>query len=148
MGAGLIHLGIAAGSAPVLLALFAGIGALEVLWSVVALSRPAPAPAASLAGAVLLVVAQLAVLLSGSHDHEAAEPSAAGVAVPLGTILGALLLDLALAALLALRLRRGSPTGVVAAIPFLLGTAAGAGAVALITATSLAGSSLGGQHLH
>lgn len=153
IGAGLIHLGISAGSAPLQLVLFAVAGAAEAGWGVVALARAAPRPAAALAAAAVLVVAQLAVLLGGAHDHGAAADAAASTtaspAVPLGALIGAMLLDLAVAALLAVRLRRGSGAEVDAGpARFLLGAAAGAAAVAVVTASSLAGTALGGHHVH
>ena len=148
IGAGLIHLGIAAGSPPLQLALFALVGAAEALWGVVALARTPPRPTGTLAAAVVVVVAQLAVLLGGAHDHGVAAPSTGSSAVPPGAMIGAMLLDLVLAVMLAVRMRRGSRDADAGAVRFLLGAAIGASAVAVVTATSLAGTALGGHHLH
>lgn len=150
IGAGLIHLGMAAGAAPLQLVLFALAGAAEAGWGVIALSRPVPRPTLSLAAAVVLVAGQIAVLLSGSHAHDAAATVTPGSpAVPLGPMLGGMLLDLVVTALLAVRLRRGSAVDLDrGAVRFLIGAGVGAAAVAVVTATSLAGTAVGGHHLH
>lgn len=156
VGAGLIHLGIAAGSSPLVLIAFALVGAVEAGWGVAALARtPAPRTRLALGGAVLLVAGWvLLLLLDGAHRHGPdARADAAGAsapALPLGAVSGAGLLDLVLAVLLAVALRRGSGAAEREPGPwrFLLGTAAGAGLVAVITASSLASTAIGGQHVH
>ena len=74
IGAGLIHLGSAAGTGPAVLVPLVLIGVAELLWGVVALSRavpPAPKAAAIAAGGILLVTV-VAILLPPSADRHGA----------------------------------------------------------------------------
>lgn len=147
LGAGLIHLGIAAGSAAPLLAVLVVVGAAECGWGVAALAgdRP-PLPGRALPAVALVVAAQVVVLLTGGHAHTR---GAAASGWPYGAIAGAAALDLAVAVLLALRLRRGSGRRREAgALRFLLATAAAAGLVAVVVTSSLAATVVGGGHVH
>ncbi|MFD1720538.1 hypothetical protein [Amnibacterium endophyticum] len=157
IGAGLVHLGIAAGSDPLALVLLTAAGAAEVLWGIVDLARPeASRGAAALGVLALLVGAQVVLLVAVGHAHATGAVTAAPVAPaapvrsvlpPAGATAGAAVLDLIATAALALRLRRGSGAEPGPA-RFLVGTAAAALVVAAIAATSLAGTAVGAGHVH
>lgn len=122
------------------------VGAAEAGWGVAALARQAtPAPRAGLAGAVLLTGAFIAVLLLLAAHHHG---EGAASVLPVGALAGAAGLDLAVAVLLAFGLRWGSGRPEGRPGPYLLGTAIAATAVAVVTATSLAGTTIGAGHVH
>ena len=153
MGAGLIHLGVAAGSDPLVLAALVLVGAAEAGWGVAALARPAvPILRAALIVAVLLVAGWIAVLLTsgGGHQHGAVGAASGTAELPVGAMSGAAALDLLLALVLAVAHRRGTAGLAEEGGPwrFLVMTAAGAGLVAVAVSTSLAGVFTGGAHLH
>lgn len=150
LGAGLVHLAVAAGAAPLQAALLVLIGAAEVVWGVTALARETvPVPRVALAGAALTVVAWVAVLLlgAGSMAHMAGmgDTSTAGSGLPALSMLGAAVLDLACAAALAVVIRRGRPrtTKQPGVWSYLGGVVAGAAIVAGITSASLGGTPVG-----
>ncbi len=148
LGAGLVHLAVAAGSAPGALALLVLVGAAEVAWGVTALARErVPLPRIALAGAVAAVVGVAAVLVlrAGAMSHMATMTPAGTVAgVPAVPMLGAALLELGCAAALAVVVRRGRREsrrpGVWA---YLGGVVAGAAVVAGITSASLGATPVG-----
>jgi hypothetical protein len=167
LGAGMVHLAVAAGSAPVLLALFVGIGVAELAWGVSALAKPdLLRPGLAIYGALLPIAVWLALLLGGSGSMSGMSgmttqqmPSMAPV-LPAGAMLGATALDLVLAVGLALVLRRAAPRAAgerheqvgpseePAAQQerpwrFLIGVLAGAAVVAVVTANSLAATPVG-----
>jgi hypothetical protein len=162
MGAGLIHLAVAAAAPPALLATFAGLGAAEVAWGIAALARwTVPLPRTALAGAMLPTLVWVGLLLAGagsSHGdghaaglHPMAAGSTLGTDLPVGPMLGATLLDLALAVVVALRLRRGRPEergaepGVWA---YLGGVVGGAGVIFALTSAALGGTAIGASAMH
>jgi hypothetical protein len=145
IGAGLIHLGSAAGTTPSVLIPLVLIGVVELLWGVLALSRtapPAPKAAAGAVGAVLLLTV-VALLLPPSAMRHGAEVD---LGVPAGAFGGAGALDLVVGVLLALHLR-GVRTGTEEPRPlrFLLAAAVAAAVVAVVTTQSLAATSVGGS---
>jgi hypothetical protein len=149
LGAGLVHLGVAAGAPPVQTALLALLGIAEGGWGVTALARETvPVPRAALAGAAVAVAGWVAVLFAGagSMSHMAGMGGAgSGIALTPLPMLGAAVLDLACAAGLAVVLRRGRsaagrPPGVWT---YLGGVVAGAAVVAGITSASLGGTAIG-----
>lgn len=96
LGAGLIHLALAVDATPWLAALLAVTGGVEFLWGVLAVSRPGvPLPRAAIAGA-LVPPAGWVVLLVLAVESPRPLPMLAATA-----------LDLAVAVLLAVGLRRG-----------------------------------------
>lgn len=145
LGAGLIHLGSAAGTTPLVLIPLALIGAAEVVWGVATLARPTPlrpVAAAAGVGAVLLLTA-VALLLPPSAARYGESVS---FGVPAAAFGGAGLLDLGVGVLLAMHLAR--PTREVRAegpLPFLGATGAAATAVAFVVIRSLAETSAGGS---
>lgn len=142
LGAGIIHLGIAAGSPVLLLIPLVLVGVTELVWGVAALARPTPPlPMPSLIAAAAVVGLWVVSLLVPAADHRAAMTTP----LPEGAMTGAGLLDLALTVLLAVHLRRGRPAaGESSAALFLIPAAAAAVIVATITITSLTGTSVGG----
>lgn len=160
LGAGLIHLAVAAGAPPLLLAAFAALGAAEVAWGVAALARrTVPGPRTALAAATLptllwvgLLLADAGAVHGAAHAagvHRSGGPEAA--ALPVGPMLAGSLLDLAVAAVLAVRLRRAGPDvpspepGVWA---YLAGVLGGAGAIFAITSVALGGTAVGQSAMH
>jgi hypothetical protein len=155
LGAGLIHLAVAAGAPPGLLAAFAALGAVEAAWGVVALSRwTVPLPRASVAGAVLPTLLWVVLLLAGAEvEHGAAHGvahAAAGMpgasVLPVGPLLAASLLDLGIAAVLAVRLRRGReerPGREPGVWAYLGGVLGGAGVIFALTSAALGGTAVG-----
>jgi hypothetical protein len=144
IGAGLIHLGSAAGTGPAVLVPLALLGALEVLWGVAALARPTPpAPRAGAVGVgVALVLTVVALLLPPSAARHGATVA---FGVPPAAFGGAGALDLAVGVLLAIHLGRGRPdAGESRPLRFLLAAAAAAALVAVVTTQSLAATSVGG----
>lgn len=142
LGAGIIHLGIAAGSPALLLIPLVLIGATELLWGVAALARPTlPLPMPALVVAAAVVGLWVVSLLVAAADHHAAMTAP----LPEGAMAGAGLLDLAVSVIIAVQLRRGPRTaGEPSPSAFLIPAAAAAAIVALITISSLAGTSVGG----
>ena len=144
IGAGLIHLGSAAGTTPAVLIPLALLGGMEVLWGVAALAGPVPpaARAASIgAGAALLLTVVALLLPPAAHRHG----SVVSFGVPAGAFAGAGALDLVVGVLLAVHLLRGPVRpGESRPLPFLLAAGVAAAAVAIVTTQSLAGTSLGG----
>ena len=144
VGAGLIHLGSAPGTPPVVLGVLVLVGGTELLWGVAALGRPAP-PAPYPAAGALLLVALLTV--EALLLPPAAARTGAGVTFGLstGALLGAGALDLVLGGLLAQHLLRGRREAATQRpIPFLLSAGAAAAVVAFVATQSLAGTSVGG----
>lgn len=98
LGAGLVHLALAVGSVPWLATGLAVAGGVEFLWGVLAVSRPGvPLPRAAIVGALVPPAAWILLLLFGAEGPR-----------PL-PMLAATALDLAVAGMLAVGLRR-SPT--------------------------------------
>src|SRR3954452_14232196 len=107
LGAGLIHLAVAAGAPPALLAAFAVLGAAEVAWGATALARrTVPVPRSALAGAMVPTLVWVGLLFAGADSaHGAAHASgvhpvgtvALAATLPVGPMLAGSLLDLALA---------------------------------------------------
>lgn len=148
IGAGLIHLGSAAGTAPAVLAPLALLGTAEVLWGVAALALPSlPVPRGAAVGVgAALVLATVALLLPESAARHGAEVD---FGVPAAAFAGAAALDLVVGVLLAIRLARPAATGEPGAVRFLLAAAGAAAVVAVITTQSLAATSVGGSmHMH
>lgn len=99
LGAGLLHLALAVGSAPWLATGLAVVGGVEFLGGVLAVSRPGvPFPRAAIVGALVPPAAWIVLLLLGS-DGPRALPMLAATA-----------LDLAVAVMLAIGLRRAATT--------------------------------------
>src|SRR3954454_12606569 len=74
LGAGLIHLAVAAGAPPALLAAFAALGAAEVAWGAAALARwGVPVPRTALVAAMLPTLAWVGLLLAGAGGAHGAE---------------------------------------------------------------------------
>ena len=148
LGAGCIHLAVAAGAPFAVLLGFSVLGTAELAWAVAALARPAiPLPRIAFAVAVTAVALEVAVLLlpaAGAH-HGAGHHLGAAAPVPGLPMLGAALLDLAVAAVLAGGLRRRrEPTEAFPPVwGYLAGVAAGAGVVAALTSASLGGTAVG-----
>lgn len=148
LGAGLVHLAVAAGSAPAALALLAVIGAVEVAWGVTALAReqvPVPRAALAAATAAVIGVAAVLVLRAGAMSHMTAMTTAGTVeGVPAVPMLGAALLEVGCAAALAVVVRRGrTPSRRPGVWTYLGGVAAGAAVVAGITSASLGATPVG-----
>jgi hypothetical protein len=150
IGAGLVHLGVAAGAPVPTLLVYSGLGAVEVGWGVAALARETvPLPRAGLGGAALALVVELVSLLApASAEHSGMHMGAGAVGagtLPAASLLGAAVLDLAVAAALAVVLRRGrrEPGAFPPAWLYLVGVAAGAAVVAAITTTSLGAAPVG-----
>jgi hypothetical protein len=162
MGAGLIHLAIAAGAQPVLLLALAALGAAELAWGITALARSTvPLPRMALAGAMLPTVLWVGLLLAGAGNaHEAAHVAglhtasaapALGTDLPVGSMLAGSVLDLAVAAVLAVRLRRArpdSPGREPGVWTYLGGVVAGAGVVFALTSAALGGTAIGQSAMH
>jgi hypothetical protein len=149
IGAGLIHLGSAAGAGtPVVVPLLV-FGIAEVLWGVAALSRPIPPVASSAAAAVgsVLLLTVVALLLPPSAARHG---SVVVLGVPPSAVGGAGALDLVVGVVLAIHLGRGRPLpGETRNSRFLLAAAAAAAVVAVVTTESLSGTSVGGpMHMH
>jgi hypothetical protein len=145
IGAGLIHLAASVGAAPIALTPLFFAGVAEVLWGVLALSRPVPPHAvqATVGTAVVLVGTVVALLLPPAAARHGS-PIALGVAP--GAFAGAGALDLALGVLLAAHLGRSS--GVRAdprPLRFVLEAGAAAAVVAILVTQSLAATSVGGS---
>ncbi|MDH2443665.1 hypothetical protein QDR37_06885 [Amnibacterium sp. CER49] len=150
IGAGLVHLGVAAGAPIPTLLVYTLLGAAEVVWGVAALARETlPLPRAALGGAALALVVELVSLLapaSAEHGgmHMSGGPMGAA-ALPTASLLGAAVLDLAVAAGLAVVVRRGrrSPSAFPPAWLYLAGVVVGAAIVAAITTSSLGAAPVG-----
>jgi hypothetical protein len=144
IGAGLIHLGSAAGAPVPTLVPLVIVGIAELLWGVVALSRPvppAPRAAAAAAGVVLLLTA-VALLLPASAARHGGHID---LGVPAAALGGAGALVLAVGVLIALHLGGlvRSP-GESRPVRFLLAAGGAAAVVAVVTTQSLAATSVGG----
>ena len=158
LGAGLIHLAVAAAAAPVLLVAFAALGAAEVAWGVAALAGwTVPLPRTALAVAMLPTIVWVGLLLAGTgsmHEHvtgQHAATSVLGGGLPVGSMLAGSVLDLAVAAVLALRLRRGrpeSPGREPGVWTYLGGVVAGSGVVFALTSAALGGTAVGQSAMH
>ena len=147
LGAGLIHLAVAASSPPALLALFVLIGAAEVAWGVAALARPRlPLPRIATAGALLPVAIWFVTLLSTPMPMPMPASSTMSMApvLPAGAMLGAGLFDLLIVSGIALEGRAGEPRSAHSPWRFVLGVLVGAAVVAVVTANSLAATPTGG----
>lgn len=162
LGAGMVHLGVAATAPPALLALFILFGLLELAWGVAALAgRTLPLPRLGLAIVLLPPVTWVAVTVATGAmaagtvngaivgSAHGAVHTASGISVlPSLPLLLASVLDLVPAAVIAVRLRRGAwepdaDGGMPGALPYLLGVMAGGGVVAVLTSTALGGTALG-----
>ena len=155
IGAGLIHLAVAAGAPAALLATFAVLGAAEVAWGIAALARgTVPLPRMALAGALLPIVVWVGLLLaSAGSEHGAGHDGGTqdmhdslGSSLPVGPMLAASLLDLGLAAVLAIRLRRGGPERASAepgVWAYLGGVVGGAAVIFVLTSAALGGTAVG-----
>ncbi|MGN6445046.1 hypothetical protein [Amnibacterium sp.] len=144
IGAGLIHLGSAAGTAPAVLVPLALLGAAEVLWGVGALARPEPPfpRAAAVAVAVAVVLGSVGLLLPAAAARHG---GMVDLGVPGGAFGGAGALDLVLAVLLAIRLVPGRPEAAEPRpVRFLIAAGLAAAVVAIVTTESLAATSVGG----
>jgi hypothetical protein len=150
LGAGLVHLAVAAGSSPALLVPLVVLGAAEVAWGVTTLAREqAPVPRLALAIAAAEVVAVVAVLFlsAGAMTHMSSMATSGGTVAgaPAVPMLGAAVLDLGCAAALAVLLRRGRRNAArgPAVWPYLGGVVTGAAVVAGITSASLGATPIG-----
>jgi hypothetical protein len=160
LGAGLIHLAVAAGAPPVLLAAFAALGAAEVAWGVAAFARSTvPLPRLAVAGAVLPTIVWVGTLFAGAGSSHAGAHLAAGMGsastmttlLPAGPMLAGTVLDLAVAVVLAVRLRRrradaASPEPGMWA--YLGGVLAGTGVIFAVTSIALGGTAVGQSAMH
>lgn len=144
IGAGLIHLGSAAGTAPAVLVPLAVLGAAEVLWGVGALARPElPFPRGAAAAVVVAVILGAVGLLLPAAA--ARHGGTVDLGVPAGAFGGAGALDLVLAVLIATRLVRGRADAAEPhPVRFLLAAGLAAALVAIVTTESLAATSVGG----
>lgn len=147
LGAGLVHLAVAAGSPLVLLVPLVLVGAAELAWGVAALAgERIPWPRAALAGATLVIAGWVAalVLAAGSMSNMGGMGTRSA-ALPALPMLGGAVLDLTCAAGLAVALRRGTrrPGRAPGVWSYLGGVAAGAALVAGITSASLGATPLG-----
>ena len=148
IGAGLIHLGSAAGTTPAVLVPLALLGATEVLWGVLALARPVPPAArgAAVGVGVALLLTVVALLLPPSASRHGV---VVAFGVPPAAFAGAGALDLAVGVLLAVHLGRAEPaSGETRTGPFLIAAAAAAATVAIVTTQALAATSVGGTTMH
>jgi hypothetical protein len=148
IGAGLIHLGAAAGTRPEVLVPLALLGTVELLWGVAALARPAlpVVRAASVGIGIALVMGVVALLLPPSAARHG---EVVDLGVPAAAFAGAGALDLAVGVLLAVRLGGGRRTaGESRPLRFLLAAGAAATVVAILTTGSLAATSVGGTTMH
>lgn len=149
VGAGLVHLGVAAGAPLPTLLVYVALGAAEIGWGVAALARETvPLPRAGLGGAALALVVELVSLLApASAEHGGMHMAGGGTtpALPAASLLGAAVLDLAVAVALAVVVRRGrrAPGAFPPPWLYLVGVAAGAAIVAAITTTSLGAAPVG-----
>jgi hypothetical protein len=154
LGAGLVHLAVAAGSPPAVLVPLVLLGALEVAWGVTAFARervPAPRSALAVSAAAVVAVVAVLVLSAGAMAHMAAMSASGTVAsgtiagAPAAPLLGAAVLDLACAGGLAVRVRRGPRREARApgVWSYLGGVLAGAAVVAGITSASLGATPVG-----
>ena len=149
IGAGLIHLAVAASSAPALLMLFLAIGAAETAWGVAAMARRSLAlPRTAMAGALLTVVVWIITLQATPMRMSTSSTMVMTPVLPTGAMLGAGALDLLIAVGIAL-VRRGARASAdqteapPSALRFLVGTIIGAGVVAVVTANCLAATPIG-----
>jgi hypothetical protein len=149
LGAGCIHLAVAAGAPLAALLGFSLLGAAELAWAVAALARrEIPLARLALGGAAAAVVVELGVLLvpaAGMHHGSGMALSAGMQSVPPLPLLGAAILDLGVAAVLAGVLRRRpEPSDTVPPVwGYLAGVVAGAGLVAALTSASLGATPVG-----
>lgn len=144
IGAGLIHLGSAAGTMPAVLVPLVLLGIAELLWGVAALVGPVPpaARAAATGVGVALLLTVVALLLPPSAARHG---SSIEFGVPPAAFGGAGALDLALGVLLAVHLgRHGRASGESGPLRFLVAAGAAAAVVAVVTTQSLAATSVGG----
>ncbi|MCU1437451.1 MAG: hypothetical protein JWP66_538 [Naasia sp.] len=152
LGAGLVHLGVAAGAPPVLLALFGLLSVAEIAWCVAVLRADRfPLRSVALAGALLGPLIWAASLFAGP----ALSVDAANL--PPAALAGATLLDVIVAAAVALSLRRHPRVQPIASEPhaglLLAGLALGAVAVTGVALPALGSTSAGiaasdGPHSH
>ena len=144
IGAGLVHLGTAAGGPLPLLVPLVLMGAAELLWGVLALARPRPPAArpALLGVGGVLVLTVVGVLLPPAAERYG---EALPFSVPAVALLGGGALDAALGLLLLIHLERGGPAARESGpVAFLLAAGGAAALVAVTTTASLASTGLGG----
>lgn len=148
LGAGCIHLAVAAGAPLAALLGFSLLGSAELAWAVAALARrQVPLPRLAFGGAAVAVLVEVGVLLvpaAGMHHGASTTMPGAGP-LPALPLLGAAVLDLAIAAVLAgLLRRRPEPSDVLPPVwGYLTGVVAGAGIVAALTSASLGATPVG-----
>ena len=88
LGAGLVHLALAIGSATWLAAVLIALGGAEFLWGVLTISRPGvPVPRAAIAGALAPVAAWVVLLLFGA-DGPRPVPMLAATGLDLAVAIG------------------------------------------------------------
>jgi len=149
LGAGLVHLALAASAPPGVILVLVVIGGAEVVWGVFALAgRRVPLPRIALGGAVVALAGWAALLLVSAGDmSDMAGVRVAGVGsgLPALPMLGAAALDLACAVALAVVLRRGDrgEAGEPRLWSYLAGVTAGAAVVAGVTSVSLGATAVG-----
>lgn len=161
LGAGLIHLCVAASAPPALLTVFSLLGLPELALGVATLAMTSlPVPRLALVVTLLPPLTWITVAVAnGAVDHgrmagaavvvaQTASHASLGMsALPSMPLLLATALDLIPAVVIAVRLRRPStPDGVEtmpSALPYLLGVVLGGGLVAAMTSTALGGTAVG-----
>lgn len=137
LGAGLIHLALVLGSPPATAVPLVAVGAAEFAWGVAVFTAPrVPLPRIARIAAVVPLVAWVLVLLL-----------TAGSPIPGLRVLPMLLaslLDVTIAIVITVLLRRGTRDRPLPAGRYLLAVAAGAVVVALVTMPALAATEAGG----
>jgi len=89
LGAGLIHLALAVGAAPVLAAGLLVVGGAEFLWGVLTMARPeALLPRVAIAGALVPPAAWVVLLLAGTPDGPRPLPMVAATVLDLAVAIG------------------------------------------------------------
>ncbi|WP_210508003.1 hypothetical protein [Naasia sp. SYSU D00057] len=153
LGAGLIHLAVAAGAPPVLLVVFLILGAAEIAWSVTTMLKARYAlRQLALVGALLPLVAWASALVAGEAIGVTPET------LPILPLASATVLDLVVAVAMALSLRRSpdvspGPAAEPAAGWTVLGIAGGAIVMSALTLPALGQTQAGiaaldGPHNH
>ena len=153
LGAGLIHLAVAAAAPPVLLAVFLLLGAAEIAWSVATMLRSRyPIRQLALVGALLPLVAWASALVLGDAIGVTADN------LPPLALAAATVLDLVVAVTVALSLRRSPdappvPAPEPGAVWTVLGITAGAFVMCALTLPALGQTQAGiaaldGPHAH
>lgn len=149
LGAGIVHLGVAATTVPPLLVTLTLLGAGEVLAGVALLAgRAERLQRLVLPGLAAPILLWLVSLLLPAAAHGAGGAMGEPV-LPFGAMAGASALDLLAATLLAVRLRGRGTAGEQRPIAFVASAAASATVVAVVVANSLSATALGaGMVMH